>query len=213
MPGRWQDGGFTLRSHCAEEINRLMMCIGQSHRHNHVSRPHIESRMNKTGDMKLLQGHFSPFFHFRFIFAVFRVLQLHGRPGSSGFKFDFCAQNPFRSKLIIRFIFAVFRVLQLHGRPGSSGFKFDFCAQNPFRSKLIIHCQHKAWNRNRVPMITSVSIWISVITVDAIILKTGHSFSIASHTKTGISVIIRTLPMYSRTSACSGNLHRICFTG
>ena len=176
MPGRWQDGGFALRSHCAEEIYRLVMCIGQSHRHDKMSCPYIESRMNKTSDMKLLQGHFSPFFHFRFIFAVFRVLQLHGRPGSSGFK-------------------------------------FDFCAQNPFRSKFIIHCQHKARNGNRVPMVTGVSIGITVITIDAIILETGHSFSIASHTKTGISVIIRTLPVYSRTSACSGNLHRICFTG
>ena len=176
MPGRRQDGGFTLRSHCTEEINRLVMCIGQSHRHNHVSRPHIESRMNKTGDMKLLQGHFTPFFHFRFIFAVFRVLQLHGRPSSSGFK-------------------------------------FDFCAQNPFRSKLIIHCQHKARNRNCVPMITGVSIGITVITIDAIILKTGHSFSIASHTKMGIFIIVRTLFACCYISTHFSHLHRINFTG
>ena len=176
MPGRWQDGGFALRSHCAEEINRLVMCIGQSHRHNHVSCPYVESRMNKTGDMKLLQGHFSPFFHFRFIFSVFRVLQLHGRPSSSGFK-------------------------------------FDFCAQNPFRSKLIIQCQHKAWNGNRIPMVTRIPIRIPVITVDAIILETGHSFSIASHTETGIFIIVRTLFTCCYISMHFSHLHRINFTG
>ena len=152
------------------------MCIGQPHRHNHVSCPYIEGRVNEPGDMELFQGNLPAFFHFRFIFAVFRVLQLHGRPGSSGFK-------------------------------------FDFCAQNPFRSKLIIQCQHKARNRNRVPMVTGVSIGITVITIDAIILKTGHSFSIASQTETGIFFIVSTLFTCCYISMHFSHLHRINFTG
>ena len=52
--------------------------------------------------MKLFQGHFAAFLHFRFVFKlVFALLNLDGGAGASGFKFDFHTQVPMFAELVV----------------------------------------------------------------------------------------------------------------
>ena len=71
MPGRRNNCGFTLRTRCSKEVDRLMVCIGQSHRYNQMTGTNIESRMYQTGNVKLLKSDFSTLFHFCLILTVF----------------------------------------------------------------------------------------------------------------------------------------------
>ena len=102
MPGRRNNCGFTLRTRCSKEVDRLMVCIGQSHRYNQMTGTNIESRMYQTGNVKLLKSNFSTLFHFCFILTVFWILKFCFNTYTSCFKFYFSTQYPLGIKLVVK---------------------------------------------------------------------------------------------------------------
>ena len=102
MPGAGDEGAFSFGAHGAEEVDGLMMGIGQPHWYDDMSRAHVDGRMYQPGDVELLQHHFAPFFYLGFVFTVFGILQLHGRSCTPRFKLNLGTQYPLAVELIVQ---------------------------------------------------------------------------------------------------------------
>ena len=55
-------------------MDRLVVGIGQAHRHDQMTGPYIKSRMDQTGQVKLLDGHLAPLLHLGLILAILGIL-------------------------------------------------------------------------------------------------------------------------------------------
>ena len=101
VPGGRKNGGFAFRTVGSEKVNGLVMRIGKSDGHNHMSGTDIKSRMYQACNMELLQSDLAAFLYFRFVLSILGVLQLYGRTCTAGFKFYFSPQYPLGIELII----------------------------------------------------------------------------------------------------------------
>ena len=101
MPRGRQDGGLALGAHGAEEVDGLVVSVGQPHGHNDVSRPDVEGRMDEPRDVQLFNGHLTPLLYLGLILAILGVLYLHGRACSTRLKLYLGAQYPLRRELVV----------------------------------------------------------------------------------------------------------------
>ena len=62
------------------------MCIGQAHRHHHMTGPDSKGFIKYLGDMQLLQGHLTAFFKFVLIFGIFSILHFYARSRTAIFE-------------------------------------------------------------------------------------------------------------------------------
>ena len=101
MPSGGDDFRFPLRAARAEEVDGFVMGVGQTYRYDDMSYAYVDLREDEARDVELFQSHLAAFLYFRFIIAVFGVLQLIGGSRPSAFKFDFGSQYPFGGELIV----------------------------------------------------------------------------------------------------------------
>ena len=74
MPGGGENGCFSLRTIDTEEVDGLVMCIGQSDRYNQMTGTHVEGWMDQLGQMELFKRDFSTLLNLGFIFAILTTL-------------------------------------------------------------------------------------------------------------------------------------------
>ena len=70
MPSAGNDCGFAFGTHRAEKIRSFVVRIRQSDGHYHVTDTDIEGGMYQTGEVKLLNGHFTTLLQLGFVFAI-----------------------------------------------------------------------------------------------------------------------------------------------
>ncbi len=102
MPCARKHHGLALGANRPEEIDWLVVGVGEPERHYHVTYPDVERRDDKSREVKLLECHFAAFFDFGLILAVFAVFYLVGDTGAARFKFNLGAEYPFGCKLIVK---------------------------------------------------------------------------------------------------------------
>ena len=102
MPCRGQECGFTLGAHGAEEVDRLMVGIGEPHRHYLMPYTHIQPAGYDARYVKLLKSHLAALLYLGFILAVFGVLNFISRAGAARFKLDFSTEHPLGIEFIVK---------------------------------------------------------------------------------------------------------------
>ena len=82
-------------------MNRLVVCIGQAHRHNQMPHANVQLRKDKPRDVKLLHSHLAALFHLRFILPVLRTLQLFLQAYATRLQLNLSPKKPFGVEAVV----------------------------------------------------------------------------------------------------------------
>ena len=101
MPSAGDDGGLALWARRAEEVDGLVVRIGETYGDDEMTSTDVELRDDHPSDMKLLQCDLTTFLYFRLVFAVFGVLQFVGCTCATIFKLNLGTQDPLWRELVV----------------------------------------------------------------------------------------------------------------
>ena len=107
MPSTRQYGRLTLRPINRKVMERLVIGIRQTERHNDMPHTQIEPASKTLLNPKLLKLYFATFFYFLLPFARFFVFFFKRNARAGMFKFDLATHRPAFSEVIVEIDYSV----------------------------------------------------------------------------------------------------------